>query len=168
VLAIHLLMVGTSIRRVRLVTSGVHVLTIIVLHRLLYAGRRWCRIGLLLRRITDRRQLNLARAGIRSGRLVAVRLWLFAVLLGCSLSLALPLLFGLPLDFLLLLTLLPLFANLFELCDKAIELVSRRLSIQSQLGSEPLGTPHHASHKRVALDPAQALSANGLSSCKGG
>lgn len=117
-LAIHLLVVGTGIRRVGLVTARVHVLAIVVLYRLLYAGRRWCRIRLLLRRITDRRQLNLARARVRSRRLVSIGLCLLAVLLGCSLSLALPLLFGLSLDFLLLLTLLPLFANLFEFCDK--------------------------------------------------
>jgi hypothetical protein len=54
-LAIHLLVVGTSVGRVGLVTTGIHVLTIVVLHRLLDPGRWWCRIRLLLRRITDRR-----------------------------------------------------------------------------------------------------------------
>lgn len=130
VLAIHLLVVGTGIRRVGLVTARVHVLAIVVLYRLLYAGRRWCRIRLLLRRITDRRQLNLARARVRSRRLVSIGLCLLAVLLGCSLSLALPLLFGLSLDFLLLLTLLPLFANLFEFFGSTF----RSMSLHRDMG----------------------------------
>jgi hypothetical protein len=54
---------------------------------------------------------------------MSIRLCLLAVLLGRSLSLALPLFFGLALDFLLLLALFPLFANLFEFCMKVTVLV---------------------------------------------
>lgn len=123
-LAVHRL-VGLPIRRLGLV-AGLHVVAIVVCHRCWrWLEARRVRRGILVRLVANGRQLHRARPRIVVRGLRGVRAALIgraSVLRGGSVgssgSLAVALVLLLTSGFFILLALLPLLADLLELCNR--------------------------------------------------